>query len=388
MKKIFASVIAVAVCSVMVGCSRSAPLYKSPYFFAMGADAAYVIPSAAINGNNDSYYPLYTQTRDALADFDRSLSSTIPDSTVSRFNEASAGSKVKIDKISYEVLSLAKKLYSDTDGYYNPAVYYNVTAYGFGGAEAYPDSADKLPSDDDIAQYNVLSSAFGQIELYEEGGEYFAEKPDVTVTVGGVTLGMKIDLGGLGKGYAVDKVDTFMDEHGKSYGYFSFGESSIAFKKFISKDESMGESYILGLSNPRYKSGSVSRYARLSVKDVTVSTSGDNVQWYEVDGVRYCHIIDPLTGKPVQTGIMTATVIGGGAAENDAYTTAIMAMGKERAVRFINEHLSDRKVIFTYDGASGYEIITNIPVDELSIEDGGFKIANTVDGEGKIVLEM
>jgi thiamine biosynthesis lipoprotein len=83
---------------------------------------------------------------------------------------------------------------------------------------------------------------------------------------------------------------------------------------------------------------------------VCISTSGDYEQYYIIDDVRYCHIIDPTTGKPVQTGIMTATIIGGSAAEDDALTTAIMTMGKDKAIEFINTKLSDRYVAFTYNG--------------------------------------
>ena len=143
--------------------------------------------------------------------------------------------------------------------------------------------------------------------------------------------------------------------------------------------------YKLGFSNPRYKEGSSRQYLRTNVKDITLSTSGDNVQYYEIDGVRYCHVMDPNTGKPVQTGIMTATVLGPNAALNDAYTTAIMAMGKEKAVEFINSKLSDHRVVFTYDNGGKYEIISNIPADELEILAEDFSLVNTVV-DGKIVL--
>ena len=82
---------------------------------------------------------------------------------------------------------------------------------------------------------------------------------------------------------------------------------------------------------------------------------------------------------------MTATVLGPNAALNDAYTTAIMAMGKEKAVEFINSKLSDHRVVFTYDNGGKYEIISNIPADELEILAEDFSLVNTVV-DGKIVL--
>ncbi len=85
------------------------------------------------------------------------------------------------------------------------------------------------------------------------------------------------------------------------------------------------------------------------LRNEKLSTSGDNEQRYFIDGVRYCHVISPVTGKPVQTGIMSATVMGGGAAEADALTTAIMAMEKEDAISFIAEKLTDKKVVITVE---------------------------------------
>ena len=82
---------------------------------------------------------------------------------------------------------------------------------------------------------------------------------------------------------------------------------------------------------------------------------------------------------------MSATVVGPNAARNDAYTTAIMAMGKTKAVEFINTHLSDLRVVFTYNNGGKYEIISNIPKDKLRIKAQDFYLANTVE-DGKIVL--
>lgn len=105
-----------------------------------------------------------------------------------------------------------------------------------------------------------------------------------------------------------------------------------------------GGSYNVGFAGPR--SPMREPYLYTKIQGEKLSTSGDNEQVYSIGGKRYCHIIDPTTGKPVQTGIMSVTVIGGSAAEDDALTTAIMAMGKERAVQFIEEKLADRKVAF------------------------------------------
>ncbi|MCM1236818.1 MAG: FAD:protein FMN transferase [Ruminococcus flavefaciens] len=278
-----------------------------------------------------------------LDGIDKSLSISVEASAVYKFNQAEAGSEIKIDKTAYDVFSIAKKMYEFTEGYYNPAVYYSVERYGFyGKAEDYPKIAEDLPSDEVTEKYKSLSAHFSEVELREEGGGYFVKKPSATVLIDGVTYSMKLDLGGIGKGYAADLIDGLFDEYGYKYGYFNFGDSSI-----ICKNHYKNGNYTLGLKNPRPEYFAQT-YVQLAVACQSLTTSGDDVRRYTVDGVRYCHIIDPFTGKPVNTGITSASVIGGSAAEGDALSTAVMAMGKDRAVDFINTKLSDRKVIFTY----------------------------------------
>ena len=277
---------------------------------------------------------------DKLYEIEKALSATITNSDVNNFNRAQAGEQLEISQITYEVLSEAKAVYALTDGYYNPALYYNVQAYGFGGALDYPKDASELPDDGIIAKYTDLATHFVDVQLNEAEGRYFVTKPEYTVNVDGETLSLKLDLGGIGKGYAVDCVDALIEEYGYKHGYFSFGTSSMLVKNNVGDGN-----FSLGLSNPR--SPTREPYLSTAIRNEKLSTSGDNEQFYMIDGVRYCHIIDPTTGKPIQTDIMSVTVIGGSAAEDDALTTAIMCMGKDRAIEFISKKLTDRRVVFT-----------------------------------------
>ena len=313
--------------------------FKAYSYFAMTATAELVVYSDFSTADKvQEFNNLSTAVMKTLYEVEKSLSSTVTGSDVYNFNSAQAGEELEINKITYEVLSEAKAVYALTEGYYNPALYYNVQAYGFGGAEDYVYGT--LPSDSAIEKYTDLATRFGEVELREEEGRYFVTKPEYTVEVEGEILSMKLDLGGIGKGYAVDCVDALLDEYGYNFGYFNFGTSSMLVKNNITGNGS----FRLGLSSPR--SPSREPYLSTTVRCEKLSTSGDNEKRFFIDGVRYCHIIDPTTGKPIQTGIMSATVIGGGAAEDDALTTAIMCMGKDKAIKFIEEKLTDRRVVF------------------------------------------
>lgn len=325
------------------GSSASSKLTtKQKDFYYMDAYAYLVVTADFTDGAVEfAYNSMCAEIDTVLNGLQASVSAHYENSYIYAFNEADAGERVELDKTSYELLTLAEDIYDFTDGYYNPAVYYSVAAYGF-----YNNAGlSELPDDGVIEQYRALSTSFGDIELYVEDGAYYAVKPESTVIADGVECSLKIDLGGIGKGYAVDAVNALLDEYGFSYGYFNFASSSIAVRSYY-KDGN----YVLGLTNPR--SGNYAdAYLKLSVGNVCLSTSGDYEQYYTVDGVRYCHIIDPTTGKPVQKGIMTATVVGGTAAWDDALTTAVMAMGKDFAIDFIAEKLTDRMVVFTYENA-------------------------------------
>ena len=310
---------------------------KSHYMSAMNTDAVLTVAADFSNAENTRKFEEFKVKVEAtLSEIENSLSVTKESSYAYKFNAAEAGERVEVDKTFYEVLSLAREMYDFTYGYYNPAVYYSVCAYGFDKKE----QPEVLPSDEDIAKFAELSTAFEDLQFISEGG-YFVRKPEKTVEIDGVTYPLAVDLGGIGKGYATDIVNGMFADFGFEYGLFNFGGSSLALKKYYGRGD-----YTLELIEPRRNS---THYLSFPIHDSCVSSSGDYENYYTVNGVRYCHIIDPTTGKPVQTGIMSATVAGGSAAQNDALTTAIMAMGRDKAISFIENKLADKYAIFTYD---------------------------------------
>lgn len=326
----------------------------------------------------DKAVSLWNEAQQVLIEANNSLSLTVSTSAISRFNSASAGSTVEIDKTAYEVLGLAKSLYAQTDGYFNPAVVQSSLLYGFSSGTVTPLTA--LPSQQTQQSFVELSSAFAEITLNEVNGTYYAVKPQKTVTVDGVTHSLQLDLGGIGKGWCADKINALIDNAGFKYGYFNFGSSTMAVKRYVSTQND--NNYTVGSRDPRGAIGTA--YAKFPVKDSALSTSGDYEQYYTLNDVRYCHVIDPTTGAPVQTGVASVTVVGGTASEDDAYTTALMAMGKQRAVEFINANLSDRFVIMLVLEEGQGKIICNQP-QKVEIVNESYAIANTVE-EGKIIL--
>lgn len=351
LKGIFAVAAASIAVVGTVGCQpNELPTVQSNYFNSMNTVAQITIPEKIISDNRESYDNLLSETAAILSQVENSISTTKEESYISRFNSLAAGGTMEIDKISFEVLTVAKNMFDLTDGYYNPAVYYSVADYGFNGSDK-PQIADEFISSEVAAKYVTLAESFSLLALTESEGKYYVTKPQTAVEIDGVEYSMKIDLGGIGKGYATDLVDGLFQKYGFKYGLFNFGSSSISIKKYYSGSS---DEYTLAMTNPR-GSGT---YVKFKIKDKKISTSGDYENYYILGGERYCHIINPKTARPIANKMMTATLIGGSAAENDALTTAIMAMGIDGATAFM-QSLTDRQVIFSFE-EEGYKFRTNL----------------------------
>lgn len=325
----------------------------------------------------------FTALSDEVGEFlfaaENSLSATRSFSAVSKFNAAAAGEEVEIDQTSYAVFSLAIEMCELTGGAYNPAVYYSVQAYGFGAlSTTRPTTAEELPKKEELDKYVSLSAHFTEIVLSEKDGKYYATKPDFTVTTEEGELPLKVDLGGIGKGWCADRVNEMLEDRGVEYGYFSFGGSTMALKKFAGGDKN----YTVGPRDPESLQNS---YLTFKCADVRLSTSALYERKYSVEGEEYWHIMNPFTGGPARTGISSVTITGGNAAKCDALTTALFSMGKEGAVQFINDNLGEYfVVILLFEGGQG-KIITNRP-DDVTVPKGGYTVINTMDGN-RIVLD-
>ena len=307
---------------------------------------------------------LHEEITGLLTSLDSSMNIANENSYISQFNAAEAGSEIQIDKDTYEVLNIAIKMFEETDGYYNPGVYYSVDLYGFGvrsdDDEVRPydrkDFSVELPDNEYVTAFQQLGESFAEVSTYQRDGKYYVSKPEKTVTVKGNTYSLAMDLGGIGKGYAIDLADRLIDEAGFEYGYFNFGSSSQAINESPSKDSD--GMFKLSFQNPRKLLGE--GYLTTRTANVAISTSGDYILSYTIDGTRYSHIINPKTGAPIRTGIATATVLDGregvySAAESDARTTALCAMGVEKATEYMNE-LTEKgiKVAFLHENGIGW----------------------------------
>lgn len=191
-------------------------------------------------------------------------------------------------------------------------------------------------------------------------------------------LDIKIDFGGILKGEIADRAFTFLKENGYEKGYISLGGSSL----YILECEN------LSIRHPINMGQNIAKLDLKSYRNMPVSTSGDYERYYidESTGKTYSHVINPITGYPTETGVKSATILGGNSALSDALTTAILlkehnldAQNSE-LIEFLKKLASDdlASIVFVvYSKDNVNQIITNAKKgEEFTLLDTNFEVVN------------
>ena len=138
--------------------------------------------------------------------------------------------------------------------------------------------------------------------------------------------GMELELGAIAKGYAADEACRILKEAGVKDGIIDLGGNVVA----------MGTKTV-GIRNPLSENNG-DYFGVLNITDCAVATSGGYERYFEQDGTRYHHIFDPDTGYPVETDILSATVVSENAIDADCWSTILFSAGIEKAEEYISKH--------------------------------------------------
>ncbi len=227
---------------------------------------------------------------------------------LSQVNAAAGGEAVAVPADVRALLARGLQLGQQTDGAFD------VTWAALWGLWDFRAEHPVVPEATEIARRAALVD-YHQVELDDAAGTVRLAQP-----------GMKLGLGGIAKGWALDKAVAELRAAGLSSFHVVIGGQVYAAGL---KGE---RPWHVGIRDPRGPRDDV--FAALSVTDRSVSTSGDYERYFEVDGKRYHHILDPRTGWPA-TGLRSATVIADDATTADGLSTALMVLGKERALALV-----------------------------------------------------
>ena len=253
---------------------------------------------------SDEHARFVPAARRALDEVDRiedALTVFRDTSEVARVNREAGQGPVRVGSILFPLLERCRELVTATGGAFDPTATPLSRCWGFLAREG------RLPPTEDIEAARALVG-FEKIELDERAR-----------TVRFAVPGLSLSFGGIGKGYALDLVADLLRANGVPRALVSAGGSSLlAFGG--------GDGFPVDVVSPR-RPGVI---ARLRLRDSGLGTSGAGEQFFEVDGKRYGHVLDPRTGWPA-AGVLSASVVAPSAAEADALSTAFLIGGPELA---------------------------------------------------------
>lgn len=266
---------------------------------------------------------LKTDIEAELHRFDASLSPFNEKSIISRINR---NEEVQVDTFFANVFRRSQQISQETDGAFDITVAPLVNAWGFGFKEGvFPDSAriDSL----------LQITGYGKVRLNDQG-RIEKDEPGLMLTCSAVA-----------KGYAVDVVADLLKRHGIKNFLVDIGGEVV-----VHGSNPEAQPWRIGINKPVDDSLSINGELQtvLHISNAAMATSGNYRNFYYRDGKKYAHTIDPRTGMPVQHEILSATVIAHDCMSADAYATAFMVMGLQKAVSFAEAH-PEIDVYFIYN---------------------------------------
>ncbi len=272
------------------------------------------------------------ELEELLGKFDLSLSTYIETSLISRFNQ---GEKLlTADKFLLTCFNEASDVYKATDGAFDITVAPVVNAWGFGFTE----KSEITPSlIDSLKQYVGMEK--------------------VSITSGNIIEkhieGVMLDMNAIAQGYSVDVLCEYLDSlEILNYLVEIGGELRTKGHNPKEMDWKVGiDRPVEGLQVP-----GVDLQAIVELSERSLATSGNYRKYYEQDGMKYSHTINPKTGYPVQHGMLSATILADNCMRADAYATAFMVMGFEKSRQFLLEQSALDAYLIYNDKKGEYRI--------------------------------
>ena len=252
---------------------------------------------------------------DEMRRIDTLMSHYKPESELSQINARGAREAVVVDKELFDLIKLSLHFSEITDGAFD--ITYASVGYLYNYRKHVKPTEEQIEKALPGVNYRhlILDEKAHSVKFAQEG--------------------MRIDLGGIAKGYAVDRGITILQGRGVQHAVVTAGGDT----RIIG--DRMGRPWIVGIRHPDDKSKTV---LRLPLVDTAMSTSGDYERYFDEDGKRYHHIIDPHTGHSASK-VRSATILGPTAVQTDGLSKTAFVLGAERAKEII-ERLPEFDGIF------------------------------------------
>ncbi len=299
-----------------------------------------------INAYDAGTDALYDACEKRLNELEQLFSAHISTSDVCRVNNAAGVHPVPVSSEVMTVLLTAREYAEKSCGAFDPTIGPLVTLWGIGTGD------ERIPSEDEIAAARALVN-WQHLILDEEAGTAFLEK-----------AGMALDLGGIAKGYAADEIVRLLKEAGVASALVDLGgnvyvigsrpadsgKSGVGSRSSGTAESASLEAWRVGIKNPFKPEEGAG--LRVDVSDTSVVTSGNYERYFEKDGIRYHHIIDPKTGRPAESGLVSCTIIDRSSLIADVLSTTVFVMGRENGFDLLEKE-GKEGVCISSDGTVG-----------------------------------
>jgi thiamine biosynthesis lipoprotein len=272
---------------------------------------------------------------DEMQRIEDAYSPYIADSELSLLNDGAAAGWVNVSVELFELLEKSRYVSQITQGAFD------ITYASVG---RYYDYRQGTRPDDELLAQAIKAINYRYVELDGIARSVHFARPEVYV-----------DLGGIAKGYAVDRCIAIMVDAGVEHGSVSAGGDSRIL------GDRRGKPWTVGVRDPRQKGAMA---AVLPLTDTAVSTSGDYERFFEADGVRYHHILDPSTGDSAR-GSWSVTILGPETTFTDALSTSVFVLGPEKGLELVNRLPGIDAIVIDASGQLRYsaELAELAPVD-------------------------
>ncbi len=321
------------ICSMFCGCQQTNSSQDMAQIQIFAMDTFIDLKASGENGQQ-----ALLAAEKEINHLEQLLSSTIEKSEVYAINQSAGEQPVAISETTFDLIKKAKQYNIMTEDAFDITIAPVVKAWGF------TEEVKKVPTDEEIQQKLQLVDQ-NKLQLDEQNKTVFLEQKD-----------MAIDLGGIAKGYASDRVNEILKQNNVTSAVISLGGNVSAIGK-----RADGSKWRVAIQDPLNTEGFA---GILKVENCSVITSGVYQRFFEQDGKRYHHIIDTKTGKPAETGLLSVTIVSENGTMADALSTSLMIMGLEKGSElwrnsddFAAIFITDKKEIYvTEDIAASFEL--------------------------------
>ncbi len=265
-----------------------------------------------------------------LGEVNGQMSTYIPDSELSRFNSSESNEWFSVSEDTAEVVKRGIEVYEISEGAFDITVGPLVNLWGFGPQGRRED----LPGEGEI---EAAMERTGSVHLEVRFSPPALKKriPDLYV-----------DLSAIAKGFAVDRLAELLELQGVADFLVDIGGEMRA--KGMKKE---GLAWRIGIESPVAGAKALQKIVELN--NSAMATSGDYRSYYEVDGVRYSHEIDPRTGRPVTHSLVSVTVVDATCMDADGWATALLILGPKEG--YARAERQDLAAFFVVKGEDGFE---------------------------------